>query len=77
VAIGLLSPVSLIAETYIVGGVGANFPNLEALRTSGILQDGDTIVLNANDSSLQGAFTNTLTFQTNTYNDERKLCQMT
>jgi len=53
-----------MAAEYTVGGAGANYANLEALRTSGVLKDGDTIVLNRNDTSLLGAFTtNNLTFK--------------
>ena len=51
------------AATYTVGGTGANFPTLEALRTSGVLQDGDTIVLNRNDNSFTAPFANTLTIK--------------
>ena len=58
-AILYLAP-SAMAATYIVGGAGADYVNLEALRTSGVLQDGDTIIINADDNSLTTGFTNTL-----------------
>ena len=44
---------SLTAATYTVGGAGADYATLNALRLSGILTDGDTIVLNGNDFSLE------------------------
>jgi len=62
--LGFLFSATVVAQnTYTVGGAGANFPTLEALRTSGVLQDGDTVVLNRNDISLTAPFTNTLTLQ--------------
>ena len=65
VLLALLLPATVVAQnTWIVGGAGANYATLEALRLSGVLQDGDTIVLNGNDNSLTRAFgTNNLTFQ--------------
>ena len=42
----LSSSASVTAATYTVGGAGANYATLEALRTSGVLRDGDTIILN-------------------------------
>jgi len=59
----LSSAPTVMAAIYTVGGAGANYANLEALRVSGVLKDGDTIVLNRNDTSLQGAFTTDITFQ--------------
>ena len=59
----LLSAVGATAETYTVGGTDAAYATLETLRTSDVLADGDTIILNADDSSLEKAFTNTLTIQ--------------
>ena len=58
----LLSPVTVAQTTYTVGP-GQRYTTLEALRTSGVLRDGDIIVLNRDDSSLRGGFVNTLTFQ--------------
>ena len=54
---------TVTAATYTVGGAGADYATLEALRTSGQLQDGDTIVLNGDDNSLTAPFTNTLTIK--------------
>jgi len=50
------------AATYTVGE-GGDYATLELLRTSGDLANGDTIVLNGDDNSLRGSFTNILTFQ--------------
>jgi len=59
-----LSSATTIAQTtYTVGGAGANYATLEQLRTSGVLRDGDTIILNANDNSLRGSLSNTVTIQ--------------
>ena len=57
-----LPTASISAATYYVGENG-DYATLELLRTSGVLADGDTIVLNKDDNSLRGSFTNTLTFQ--------------
>lgn len=48
------------AETHYVGK-GGQYKDIETLRSSGVLQDGDTIVLNGDDGSLTAPFTNTLT----------------
>ena len=58
----LLLPTIATAATYTVGD-GGDYANLEALRTSGILQDGDTIDLNGDDNSMTNSFTNSLTFK--------------
>jgi len=43
-------------------GPGETYATLNALRLAGVLQNGDTIVLNGDDSSLTAAFTANLTF---------------
>ena len=58
----LLLPTIATAATYTVGD-GGDYVNLEALRTSGVLQDGDTIVLNGDDNSMTNSFTNSLTIK--------------
>ena len=52
----VFSTTTVTAATYTVGGEGADYPTLEALRTSSRLQDGDTIVLNGDDNSLTTEF---------------------
>ncbi|MCL2710214.1 MAG: hypothetical protein FWE95_04980, partial [Planctomycetaceae bacterium] len=65
-AVLFLAP-SLSAATYTVGGAGANYATLEALRASGVLQDGDIVILSNiddNDNSLTRTFaTTTLTLR--------------
>ena len=53
------------AATHTVGGDGADYATLEDLRTApGVLQNGDTIVLNGDDNSLTTSFTQgNLTFK--------------
>ena len=51
----LFSPLAT-AATYTVGP-GGDYETLEALRTSGVLQNGDTIVMNGDDMSLTNCFT--------------------
>ena len=62
IAVLLSSPLAM-AATYTVGGDGADYANLEALRLSSVLRDGDTIILNGNDNSLTASFANSFTLQ--------------
>jgi len=61
----LFSATTVAQTTYTVGGAGANYSSLNALRQANVMRDGDTIVLRGGqyEAPWEGSLTHSVTIK--------------